>query len=92
MCSSLAFTHITALFRTSGQPQIIIQLKQFSASIRQTDLIHHSNDTNGASFSLLPLAKPFPLYHTTQQSRLQQRKTERAKRNSVVFVQQDVSE
>lgn len=94
MCSSPAFTHITALFRTSGQPRIIIQLKQFSTSICQTDLIHHSNDTNGVSvfLCLLPQAKPFPVYHTTQQSHLQQRKTERAKRNSVVFVQQDVSE
>lgn len=54
MCSSPALTHITALFRPSSWPQIIIQLKQFSASICQIDVIHHSNDTNRVSLFLSP--------------------------------------
>lgn len=55
MCSSSALTHTTALFRTTDWLRIFIQLKQFSASIRQPDLIHQSNDTNGVVPSLLPL-------------------------------------
>lgn len=68
MCSSLAFTHITALFRISGQPQIIIQLKQFSASICQIDLIRHSNDTNGVSLFLSPSPSEALFLCITQQA------------------------
>lgn len=68
-------------------PQIIIQLKQFSASISQTDLIHHSNDTNGAK----PLSLSFPQRKNAAKAICRTGK-QRGERNGVVFVQQDVGE